>query len=210
MSKLKPLLNLTIYLFVFTFFNLIIEKLSFKTPLLIQIVGIFKYIFIALIFIFLNKDNLKNQYLDFKNNLGKYLKKYLPIWFIGVILMIVSNYFITKYYTIPNNEESLRNHIDSLPFLAISITCLFAPIIEEFTFRAGFNTIKNKYIFLIVSSLVFAFLHLNSFKELPFLISYSIIGLVFGYTYFKTKNIFASISIHMIHNIFTLIIYKLF
>ena len=40
----------------------------------------------------------------------------------------------------------------------------------------------------------------SSLIDVLFIIPYSSLGLAFAYTYYKTDNIFSTISMHLIHN----------
>ena len=116
--------------------------------------------------------------------------------------MIISNYFITKTSSLPSNELSVRTYMNTKFVESIITMVITAPILEEITFRYSFSKIKNKYLYLIISTLLFAMIHINpeNASELPFLIPYSFLGLSFSLIFYKTKNIFASITAHAIHN----------
>lgn len=82
-------------------------------------------------------------------------------------------------------------------FLMVIIT----PIIEEILYRGIIlNLLLKKYsviISLILSSLIFAFIHLN-FIGIGYLFLY---GLLFGFAYYKTKSLFTSILLHFLINL---------
>ncbi|WP_353049449.1 CPBP family intramembrane glutamic endopeptidase [Paenibacillus sp. ISL-20] len=82
----------------------------------------------------------------------------------------------------------------------------FSPIFEELICRKVIQDQLNKHmpnvISLIISALVFAALHFN----LTSFMGYFFIGLVWGYYYKKTGNIFVPIFSHFLFNYFTLLI----
>ena len=136
---------------------------------------------------------------------------------IGFILMILFNYII-NYIIIPNgisnNEIGNRDLLLKNKIVYSILLCIIIPFIEEIIFRLSLKkTIKNKYMFLIVSSTIFALLHLLSntkLIELLYFIPYFILGLTFGTVYIKTNNIFSSILSHIFNNTLTVLIVLLF
>ena len=89
---------------------------------------------------------------------------------IGFILMILFNYII-NYIIIPNgisnNEIGNRDLLLKNKIVYSILLCIIIPFIEEIIFRLSLKkTIKNKYLFLIVSSTIFALLHLLSNTKL--------------------------------------------
>ena len=59
-------------------------------------------------------------------------------------------------------------------------------------------------VFILASGLLFGSMHVlgsaNNVSDLLYIIPYSSLGIAFAYLYYKTKNIFSSIVMHMIHN----------
>ena len=66
------------------------------------------------------------------------------------------------------------------------------------------NTQRRYVVLIILSSLVFAFVHHGNFEDIkPFLISFStylFVGLLLGYLAYKTQKINASIIVHILNN----------
>ena len=202
-KEAKLVTSFILYLVLQIYFSVIgikiLENSSSLNHLFFEII---KYSVIIAILIFINKIDLRKEINDFKLNYKKYFKIIISIWLIGFILMIISNYFITKTTTLPNNELIVRTYINSKFIESLIITVIMAPVLEEITFRYSTSKIKNKYVYLIISTLLFAMIHINpeNASELPFLIPYSFLGLSFSLIFYKTKNIFASIIAHAIHN----------
>ena len=97
--------------------------------------------------------------------------------------------------------------------MAIS-TVLFAPINEELTFRKSIrDAINNKWAYVLLSGIIFGGLHVISYVSSPldlvYLIPYCSLGISFALLYYKTNNIFSSISMHMMHNLLSIIVYLL-
>jgi len=131
--------------------------------------------------------------------------------------MMISN-LIINYLIIPNgisqNELANRELLKNNKLIYSIMVCILVPIIEETTFRLEFKkNIKNKYIFIIISSLLFATLHILSITkliELLYIIPYIILGLTFTLIYQKTNNILCNIFSHILHNSTTVLIILLF
>lgn len=130
--------------------------------------------------------------------------------------MVVSNLFITVILgkAIAGNEETVRNYIVAAPILMAISTVLFAPINEELTFRKSIrDAINNKWAYVLLSGIIFGGLHVISYVSSPldlvYLIPYCSLGISFALLYYKTNNIFSSISMHMMHNLLSIIVYLL-
>ncbi len=152
-------------------------------------------------------EDIKTQLKDFKKNFMKYMDSGFKYWIAGVGLMAVSNIVIKLFTTstVANNEQSVQNIIESVPYLAFIMTTFLAPFIEEMIFRKAFkDVIHSKWAYILMSGLVFGGLHVVlSFKSLTdilYIIPYSSLGLAFAYSYYETKNIFTTIVYHMLHN----------
>ena len=90
-------------------------------------------------------------------------------------------------------------------------TVLYAPLVEEITFRKTFrNIINDKILFILISGIMFGIIHVgissNTTNDLLMIIPYLIMGIDFSYIYYKSDNIFTTITIHSIHNLVLLII----
>lgn len=167
---------------------------------------------ILIIIIFILKDTVLNNFKIYIKNIKEYLSKYIKYWFIALGLMYVSNFiiiFITK--DIAQNEQGVRALFAANPILTFILASLLAPILEELVFRLSIYKIigKYKYLFIIVSGLIFGSMHVlgnvSNWTDLLYLIPYSIPGSVFAYTLVKSDNIFIPISLHFIHNTFALL-----
>lgn len=169
-----------------------------------------------LILIFLYRKELKEEIKDFKENYKKYLSKTILIYLAGVLLMFISNLIISKItnQSLSGNESTTRELIDKYPLYMIYSSIIYAPITEELIFRKSLkNIFKFKYLFIIISGLIFGLLHLSDYKsttELLFTIPYIIMGIDFAYIYYKTNNIFTTMTLHMGHNLILLIIQFIF
>ena len=84
-------------------------------------------------------------------------------------------------------------------------TCIFAPIFEEITFRFGlYKKLNKKYnvvISMIITSLVFAIVHLYNVDGIIIL---SVLALMWNYSFYKTNNLMYPIMLHFFHNTYAL------
>ena len=182
-------------------------SLTFK-----QIYLVFYNLFMVSIFILIYRNDLKKEWLDFKNNYKAYFKGYFKYWLFALAIMYASNliigmikYSTTGTITSAENEELIRQTLAKAPIYTFIAVSICAPIMEELTFRKSLRKIyNNKIIFIIVSSFIFGALHVftegMTSLDLLYLIPYCAPGFAFAYILVKTDNIFNTISLHLLHN----------
>ena len=155
-----------------------------------------------------------------KDNYRIMVKYYL----IGIGIMIISNLIINFVIFdggIAENESLNRELLGSKPILGLILAGLLAPLLEELTFRRGFKNIcDNKWIYVLITSFIFAFLHVSTglfvisetgeayidWIQLVYLIPYGAVGMAFALTYKETDNFYSNLLMHMIHNTATLLL----
>ena len=153
---------------------------------------------LMLIYALLVLDNLH----DFRK---ENIKIALKNWGLGFFCMFVSNLYLTYFIgNISSNEASNRELLMASPLFSIIMMVVLAPILEEMVFRLNLKkAFKNKYVFCLVSALLFGGMHLisaTSLKELLYIIPYGSLGFFFAKAYYETNNIYTSIFAHMFHN----------
>lgn len=201
MENKHPIKSFLIYIFGIMSFSIVLDYV--KTTTLNGILKIISYIILICIISKINKINIIK---DLKRINKKSLLKDILIWFIGFIIFITINIIITKYFPMPQNEIIARKSLFNNIIEYILLLGVLAPILEEITFRYSFNIFKNKYLYITISSLIFALMHIGSLSEIIYILPYSILGIIFSLCYIKESNIFDSIFTHMLHNIIVLII----
>ena len=204
----RILLNLSIYIFIPSIIPLLVTtNTSSKEYALLMFIT---YVILTIYFFINYKKDIINNIKDF--NIKK-LFKALIIFIIGLTLMILCNYII-NYIIIPNgisnNEMNARKLLNNNKIIYSILLAFLIPFIEEVIFRLEFKKhIKNKYIFLIVSSFTFSLLHIidsSKIIELLYIIPYFVLGYTFSLIYYKENNIIYSILMHSLNNIITLIV----
>ena len=173
-------------------------------------------IILIIIFFVIYKKTLLRDFKLYAKKLTQNIETSIKYWLIGFIIMIVSNLAITFILNkgIAGNEEDVRSLIDSFPLFMIFNTVIYAPLIEELTFRKSIkDAISNKWIYVLTSGLIFGILHITSYISNPidlvYLIPYGALGITFALLYHKTNNIFSTITMHSIHNLLAITIYLL-
>lgn len=154
---------------------------------------------------------------DFKNyfnkNIFNNIETSVKYWAAGLSITIVSNlilFFITKGDT-ANNQETVEQLIKLAPIYMAFNVCIYAPLLEELIFRKSIRNITdNKWGYILLSGIVFGSLHvitsMESIIDLLYIIPYSSLGIAFAACYYKTDNIFSTITIHAIHNTLSFIL----
>ena len=219
---INSLIGITIVLFYFYFNDILLLFLNYigikpsNFSIINQVIYLLSVtIFMLFTMILIYHKELKKDFKKFKNNFKEYFSKYNKYWLIMIFLMTISSWFVSIFTNdISQNETLIRNTMKSnIPyFIYTCISCsLIAPIMEEIVFRKSIKKIiPTKYLFIIISGLLFGLMHVLGLVENPFdylyILPYSIPGFVLAYTYEKSNNIFVPIGIHFFHNTVLLII----
>ena len=197
---IKRLLIIVGFFFLLTAFQLI-ASIFIRDELIITFFSYFFGFILAAVF-FRKKLNFKKI-----TNFGKYFG-------IFVLCYILTSFVTNLIYSFSNinstNEVIVESLIIKKPLISFFITGLFAPFYEEVLFRLNFRDVFNKkWTFIIVTGILFGSTHLlnaSSINEIIFLIPYSIMGISLSYIYYDSDNIYTSIVIHSINNIFILLL----
>ena len=172
----------------------------------LAIVNTFTDLILVLILIVLYFKELKKEFKSFKKNWKLNMDTAFKYWFIGLMIMCISNIaigLITSLST-SSNEQAVQTLVSSNPYLMLFTAGILAPIAEELTFRKGVSKIfKNKWVYATASGLIFGLLHVigsGNILEYLYVIPYGSLGFFFALTYYDTKSIYPSIIMHAIHN----------
>ncbi len=159
------------------------------------------------IIILIHFRKLKKDIKNIKINHKKYFSTCLKYWLIALFIMYMSNLFIYMIDSgIPSNEEIIREQFQLSPIYIFISAVLFAPVLEELIFRQSIcNLFRNKWLFIILSGLIFGGMHvftheITSITDILYIIPYSAPGIAFAYMLNKTDNILVSMGFHMLHN----------
>lgn len=192
-------------------FNININKISYiQKNIFLFIIDMIYLIFIILIY----KKYLRKEFITFKKNWKNLLIKYFPVYVMGIFLMAISNIILTKFtgINLSNNEETIRNLIKVFPIYITFSSVIYAPFVEELIFRKTIrNIIKDDTLFILLSGFIFGIIHVinsdvNNINEILMGIPYIIMGIDFAYIFYKSKNIYTTITLHLSHNLILMII----
>lgn len=176
--------------------------------------------YLIIVFMVYSKRNI-NSLKDYYKNFKKYFRISILYYVIGLIIMYISNNIISLYFTeaVANNDIAVKDLINKYPIYMLFSTLIYAPIVEETIFRRSIKDIIlsfennkiTKYIYIVISGLLFALMHIigmvNSNLDYLYIIPYLSIGIAFAAIYYKTDNLFTTITLHALHNLMAVIIY---
>ena len=164
------------------------------------------------------KKYLKKDLVLFKLNKKDYIKKIISYFLIflivkygvalfsSLLLVMLGSDLVTS-----ENQETVVTLAKTLPFMMMISTSLLAPFVEEGIFRLGIRkVINNKYLFILVSGLIFGFMHIFP-TELPLYVAlieslnYVTMGLLLAYIYNETDNIYIVVIIHALNNLLSML-----
>lgn len=107
------------------------------------------------------------------------------------------------------NTQEIINIINTLP-LAILVSSIFGPILEEIIFRKIiFGSLYKRFNFFIsalISSVIFALAHMDP----THILIYASMGFTFAFLYVKTKNILVPIIAHVSMNTLVVLVQSAF
>ena len=109
---------------------------------------------------------------------------------------------------LPRNNENVKAQFAAIPAaLTAGQTCIFAPVIEEMTFRYSMigvpGTRRQLVLLCVVSVILFDWIHIFRFTEFFY---YLVPALILTAFYAKYKNVWASIILHSSINLLGVII----
>lgn len=176
-----------------------ISSLLIDLIFIISLFFIFKKELLAEAKIF-NKNKLKNAYIAFF------------YWVLGSLAMLITSIIINELFPINTLNDNMVKLLINKYLIAMSIsTIVFTPIIEDIIFRfIPRQLIKNNFLFILISSLIFSSIHLlfkiTTIYDYLLIIPYSCMGIALAASYVKTKNVYTPIMLHMFHNLFVFIL----
>lgn len=212
-------IGLLTILFYFLFSNfvilLLISTKTNKTSLPLALYYLLTYSTTLIVLLLIYRKHIIKDFNKFKKNYKKYLSIAFSYWLKGFFIMMVSNYILNIILKLGQST----NELDNIALLKSNIiihtltVVIIAPFLEELVFRLSFNKMtKNKHIFSYITGIIFGSIHIVTSLSLKnplnilLLIPYSAMGVALGYAYKETDNIFSSLTMHMLHNLFSIII----
>ena len=206
-SKLKEILTVLFGLCIVVVRVLIPKNFGVNnTTVILEVIG---ELCILIGVILLNKEKIKIILKNAKNDkISNFIKKSIVIGLICFVFFMIDGAIVSMVFK--KNvllSDIMADFAKIIPIMGIISQVLIAPVTEELVFRLTLHDlIPNKVIFIIVSSLLFAFIH-DWFYFSGGLIFYFIAGIILSFMYlFKAKDIRYMIGGHIFINILTNII----
>lgn len=152
-----------------------------------------------------NRGKLGKNIINEIKKIGKEILMFIPI-------LLISD-CVTSFLMVGQsaNQTSLDNSFYKAPVLYSILIIIIGPIIEEFIFRfLPYSFIKNKTLYIIVSTMVFAAMHvINDPNPFYYIWFYMMRPLYYGYRYHKTKDILVPLSMHSLNNLIATLLFLL-
>ena len=184
-----------------------IDTASYNSTLSV-IISCFGNFLLMFIFYLIYRKDIKKEWKKFKDNFWDDINIGFYAWFVGLIIMFVSNIIITFFLKggTAQNEQAVQGMIHTIPLLMVINAGFIAPFNEEIVFRKTLKDIfKNVNLYMLASFILFGGAHVigtaNSITDWLYMIPYGSLGAAFAYAYYKTDTIFTSMSLHMFHNL---------
>lgn len=205
--KEEDILNGKLYgiLGIILYFTIVLLITSFPLPYYVR--HFLTHITVIIAFAGIFHQELKVALKDFKKNYKTYIKYILKSQLVMIAIYILACIFEVIVLG-PDLEQSInQQNLETLSmWYLVPASVLLAPFVEEYIFRGCFRRIiKNKWIFIIVSGLLFGLLHTFSepslLKVFVMALPYGILGSCFAYNYVKTNNILCNMANHSLHNL---------
>ena len=169
----------------------------------LEVINISVFVLLFILSIYYNKSNINKGIKSLRNDIKKHYKRIIVYSIITLItysiVSIILGYFLENVIT----EETVA---DSNVIRVVINLLIWAPLTEELIFRCSLKKdIKNDTIFILISPLLFAGVHvLGNGLNLITLISsipYILIGIYFTLLYIKIDNIIINILMHLLVNV---------
>ena len=164
-------------------------------------------------YLFVEEQNIKGIFAKMKITLANIDNAFVWGLIIAVSMILFVSFLGTLLYTLGIDEEELSNVnelAENLSIYSMFFIIAFQSIGEEIFFRGFLLEKIESYagiaIAIIISSILFGLAHMSYGKIYPAIMP-MIMGLLLGYGVYRTKNLFASITAHMIFNLTTFILY---
>jgi membrane protease YdiL (CAAX protease family) len=112
---------------------------------------IYEIMTIAIMLLIFNKKITKD-FKDMLINHKEYYSKYFKYYLIGLGIMLISNSIIVYVFDggISTNEETIRDIFKISPLYIYFSSVIYAPIVEELTFRQGIRNIFGRNILFVL------------------------------------------------------------
>lgn len=146
------------------------------------------------------------------NNFGSH--KGITMFFAATVLSIATAFVIEPAsMLLPEMPEdkvkAMEALLDGPAWVTIISVCIFAPFFEEWLCRGivlrGMLKLVKPTWAIIISALFFALIHMNLWQAVPAFL----MGLVFGYVYYKTGSLKLTMLMHCVNNTMAFVVSRI-
>ena len=178
-------------------------------------------ILIFLVLFAIYRKTIVEDFKKFKKDYKKKLDVGFKYYFAGFAVMIASNLILALISGgIAANESANREYLKMYPLYSVIAMAIVGPMVEEIVFRLGFRKAFKKWLpYALFSGLFFGGMHvytayaghsfayiLKHWTQALYVIPYGSLGFAFAKAYYDTDNIWTTMTIHMLHNTFTILL----
>lgn len=204
--------------FAFAIYLIFIGSLmEINLPIALQVVCFILLIFLTILICSVDMIKWMDKMFEMNNeSLGKSIiqeiKKITKELLIFIPIFLMSIYITSCIMAGQSaNQTSIEESFYESPIYNSISIIIIGPIIEEFFFRfLPYKFIKNKTLYIILSAIIFAAMHvLNDPNGFYYIWFYMIRPLYYGYRYHKTKDILVPISMHSLNNLVATLLFVL-
>ena len=186
----------------------IITLLEIQLPLAVDIIiGALMSIITLIFYCYFERWLLETICDTTLKDVGKEIVKIIKEIGMFFIFSCVTNFLLSAFIIgEPENQTQVVNSFYQAPIINSIMIIVIGPIFEEFIFRyLPYQFISNKKIYVIVSAVIFASMHVvDDSNALYYVWAYIGDALYFGYRYYKTKDLRVTMSIHIFNNAFAM------
>ncbi len=141
------------------------------------------------------------------------LSKGIFVWIVALVLMVIWGWVVdaigSEVLVPPDNTTNLLDELGGMSLLALFVVSIAAPVAEEIFFRsfllAGVMKRFGAIIATILSSALFAAVHMSPGIGIGIIVPIFILGMALAVIYLWTRSVWICIIVHGLHNAFALI-----
>lgn len=169
----------------------------------LEVINISVFVLLFILSIYYNKSKINKGIKSLRDDIKKHYKRIIIYSIITLIaysiVSIILGYFLENVIT----EETVA---DSNVIRVVINLLIWAPLTEELIFRCSLKKdVKNNTIFMLISPLLFAGVHVlgNGLNLITVIssIPYIVIGIYLSLLYIKIDNIIINILMHLLINV---------
>ncbi len=149
---------------------------------------------------------LKSGFKSYISDILKYFALFMAVKIVSSLVTTILGFIVGVEIGESENQNIIINLTSAAPIIMVISASILAPIVEEGIFRLSLRKIiNNKYLFIIISGLVFGFMHvfptdLSLTVALIYSVVYVTMGVYLAYVYVETDNIWIPIIVHALNN----------